>query len=229
VDSKEALQQRTRNKDIRRKMAHDSDHDEHHAPAHAGPDARSPQIITGLAGRSIVLVGLMGSGKSSVGKRLSTALGIPFCDADAEIETAADLTIAEIFQRYGEAHFREGEAKVIARLLNEPMQVLATGGGAYMNAETRAVIRGRGVSIWLKADIDTLMRRVRRRSDRPLLKTADPEATMRALMEKRYPVYAEAEITIQSVDGPHEAAVEAIISALARHLSAEQPNQQPAA
>ncbi len=196
-------------------MNHEPDHDEHaHLPAR-GPDERAPSIIRSLSGRQVVLVGLMGSGKSSVGKRLAHALGLPFCDADTEIERAAGRTIAEIFQQYGEPHFRDREAKVIGRLLANGSQVLATGGGAYMNAETRAAIRDKGVSVWLKADLDTLMRRVKRRGDRPLLKTSNPEATMRGLMEQRYPLYAEADITVNSVDGPHEAAVDAILHALA--------------
>jgi shikimate kinase len=195
-------------------MTHAIDHDEPSAPAHAVPDARAPAVIAALGGRAIVLVGLMGSGKSSVGKRLAAALGLPFCDADHEIEVAAGLTIPEIFERYGEPHFRDREAKVIERLLAGGVQVLATGGGAYMNAGTREAIRRSGLSIWLKADLDTLMRRVRRRSDRPLLKTADPEATMRALIDTRYPVYAEADITIDSRDGPHEAAMDALIEAI---------------
>jgi shikimate kinase len=178
------------------------------------PDGRAPEAVARLNGRPIVLVGLMGAGKSSVGKRLAAALAIPFCDADTEIEQAAGLSIAEIFQRYGEPHFRDREAAVIARLLGGGAQVLATGGGAYMNAETRRLIRDKGVSVWLKADLETLMRRVRRRSDRPLLKTPDPEATMRGLIEARYPVYAEADLVIDSLDGPHEAAVDAILNAI---------------
>jgi shikimate kinase len=195
-------------------VSHPHDHDDHvHLPP-ANPDPRAPAVIAALDGKAIVLVGLMGSGKSSVGKRLAAVLGLPFCDADHEIEVAAGLTIAEIFQRYGEPHFRDREAKVIERLLNGGTQVLATGGGAYMNAHTRDLIRDHGIAIWLKADLDTLMRRVRRRGDRPLLKTADPEATMRSLMEQRYPVYAEADIAVESKDGPHEATMEAVIAAI---------------
>jgi shikimate kinase len=198
-----------------------SDHEDHPAPPPGGPDERAPAIVSALHGRSIVLVGLMGSGKSSIGKRLAHALGLPFCDADTEIEVAAGLTIAEIFQRYGEPHFRDREAKVIERLLSGGEQILATGGGAFMNAATRAAIRLHGVSIWLKADLETLMRRVRRRSDRPLLKTADPEATMRGLIEQRYPVYAEADIAIDSRDGPHELSLEAILQALLSHAESK--------
>jgi shikimate kinase len=199
-------------------MTHSPDLDDHALLPVGGPDERAPQIIAALKGRAIVLVGLMGSGKSSIGKRLAHALALPFCDADTEIELAAKLTIPEIFQRYGEPHFRDREAAVIARLLGNGVQVLATGGGAYMNEGTRRGIQDHGVSIWLKADLETLMRRVKRRSDRPLLKTGDPEATMRALMEQRYPVYALADLTVDSRDGPHDVAMESLIQALIRHL-----------
>ena len=143
-----------------------------------------------LGGRSIVLVGMMGAGKTSVGRRLSQRLGMPFVDADAEIERAAGMTIPEIFAAHGEAAFRDGERRVVARLLDSGPQVLATGGGAWINEETRARVRESGVAVWLKADLDVLMRRVRKRSNRPLLRTDDPEATMRALIEQRYPTYA---------------------------------------
>jgi shikimate kinase len=198
-------------------MSHSDDQDDHGHVPHGGPDERAPDVLARLKGRAIILVGLMGSGKSSVGKRLAQSLGLPFCDADTEIELAAGLTIAEIFQRYGEPHFRDREAKVIERLLGQGMQVLATGGGAFMNAHTREEIARHGLSIWLKADLETLMRRVKRRSDRPLLKTADPEATMRALIDQRYPVYALSDITIDSRDGPHEATMELIILAILAH------------
>jgi shikimate kinase len=198
-------------------MSEHDDHDDHASLPHGVLDERAAAVIDRLKGRAIVLVGLMGSGKSSVGKRLAQSLGLPFCDADTEIELAAGLTIAEIFQRYGEPHFRDREAKVIERLLGQGTQVLATGGGAYMNERTREEIARSGISIWLKADLETLMRRVKRRSDRPLLKTANPEATMRALIDQRYPVYAGADITIDSRDGPHEVTMEAIILALLEH------------
>lgn len=178
---------------------------------------RSPAagaIRSALMDRSIVLVGLMGCGKSSVGRRLSARLGLRFVDADDEIESAAGQTIAEVFARYGEEHFRDREARVISRLLDSGPQVLATGGGAFMRAETRARIRDRGVSVWLKAELPVLMQRVMRRTDRPLLQTADPEATMRDLMDKRYPIYAEADITVQSRDVTHEVIVAEIVSAL---------------
>jgi shikimate kinase len=180
------------------------------------PDDAIRAIRDHLGDRLIVLVGLMASGKTSVGRLLAQKLGLPFADADHEIETAADMTIPEIFERHGEAYFRSGERRVIARLLRDGPRVLATGGGAFMNEDTRSAIRERGLSVWLKADAETLMRRARRRSNRPLLQTADPEATMRALMNVRYPVYAEADVTVVSVEGPHEATVDAVIAALTR-------------
>ena len=167
-----------------------------------------------LGNRSLVMVGLMGCGKTSVGKRLSTRLDLPFVDADEEIEKAAGKTISEIFADHGEAHFRDGERKVIARLLVNGPQVLATGGGAFMNAETRRNIKGAGISIWLKAELPVLMRRVMRRDNRPLLKTADPEARMAELMAERYPVYAEADLVANSREVPHDVIVEEILDAL---------------
>ena len=164
--------------------------------------------------RTIALVGLMGAGKSSVGKRLAAQLGLPFCDADEEIEKAAGLSISEIFARYGEAEFRDGERRVIARLLDEPPHVLATGGGAFMNAETRALIKARAISVWLKADVEVLARRVARKDTRPLLAGKDPKAVLTELAAVRYPVYAEADITVESGEGPHQASVDAVIAAL---------------
>lgn len=171
-----------------------------------------------LGTRSIVLVGLMGAGKSSIGRRLAHRLGLPFVDADTEIEKAADLTIPEIFDKHGEAYFRSGEVRVVARILDAGPQVLATGGGAYMNAGTRDRIRERGISIWLKADLDVLMKRVKRRGDRPLLKADDPQAVLKRLMDERYPVYAEAALTVLSREATHEDVVEDVIRALAAHL-----------
>jgi shikimate kinase len=170
-----------------------------------------------LGPRSIVLVGMMGAGKSSIGRRIAARLSLPFVDADAEIEKAASMSITEIFAAHGETYFRAGEARVIARLLDNGPQILATGGGAFMNAETRAAIHGKAISIWLKATIDVLMRRIKRRSDRPLLATADPQETLTKLIEERYPVYAEADMTIESRDTPHETIVEEIIAKLCRH------------
>jgi shikimate kinase len=169
-----------------------------------------------LDGHAIVLVGLMGAGKTTVGRRLAEKLSLTFVDADHEIELAAGQTIPEIFAQHGEVYFRDGERKVIARLLENGAQVLATGGGAYMNAETRATIKRNAISIWLRADFDLLMRRVRRRSNRPLLQNDDPEAVMRKLIAERYPVYAEADITVDSRDVAHTSIVNSIIRSLAR-------------
>lgn len=171
--------------------------------------------------RPIVLVGLMGAGKSAIGRRLANRLGLPFADADTEIETAAGLTIEEIFARHGEAEFREGEKRVIARLLEPPLKVLATGGGAFMAEETRARIRQHGISIWLRADLDLVLERVGRRSNRPLLKQGDPRQIMQALIAKRHPVYAEADIVVDSDAGPLERMVDRVVRALARHLGVD--------
>ncbi len=159
----------------------------------------------------------MGCGKSSVGRRLASRLDIPFVDADDEIERSARKSIPEIFADHGETYFRDGERRVIRRLLLTGPQVLATGGGAYMNAETRAAIRASGIAVWLRAELSVLLRRVMKRDNRPLLKVEDPEAVMRKLMEVRYPVYAEADLTVESCDVPHEAIVDEIVAALDRH------------
>lgn len=173
------------------------------------PDCGRP-----MAERSIVLVGLMGAGKSTVGRRLAAALRLPFHDADQEIETAAGCSISDFFDRYGEAAFRDGERKVIRRLLDGPRHVLATGGGAFMDPTTRALIKEKGLSVWLRANIDLLMERVTKRPTRPLLKNDDPRATMERLMAERYPIYAEADITVDSNGGPHDAIVQQILSQL---------------
>ncbi len=179
------------------------------------PDPAADGVLHRLGGRTIVLVGMMGAGKSSIGKRLAERLGLMFIDADTEIEAAAGKTIPEIFAEHGEAYFRDGEKRVIGRILERGAKVLATGGGAFMSAETRGLIAKRGVSVWLRADVDILMTRVRKRSNRPLLKTADPEATMRALIDLRHPVYALADVTVQSREVAHEVIVGEILSALA--------------
>jgi shikimate kinase len=190
-----------------------------HSLAHSGPRTVEAGILDALGHRSLVLVGMMGAGKSSVGRKLAQRLVLPFVDADTEIEIAAGMTIPEIFEVRGEPEFRSGEARVIARLLETGPQVLATGGGAYMNAETRRLIAEKGVSVWLKAEADVLMRRIKRRSDRPLLRTADPEATLKRLIDERYPVYALADLTIESRDVSHEVIVDEVIEALAQHFS----------
>ncbi len=189
-------------------------------------DPRIAAVKAALGGRCIVLVGLMGSGKSSTGRRLAQRLGLPFVDADIEIELAAGMTIAEIFARNGEAYFRDGERRVMARLLADGPRVVATGGGAFMNAETRQRIAEFAVSVWLKADPEVLWRRVRKRSHRPLLQGPDAETTLRALMEVRYPVYAGADITVTSRDGPHEIAVEETLEALEYFLGSA-PHRPP--
>jgi len=171
-------------------------------------------LAAALGRRSIVLVGMMGAGKSSIGRRLAARLGIPFADADAEIEEAAGMSIADIFEAHGEPSFRSGEARVIARLLEHGPQVLATGGGAFINPLTRAKIHEKGISVWLKADVDVLSRRLRRRSDRPLLRTADPTTTLTNLLAARNPIYGEANLMVISRDVPHEVIVEEIVTAL---------------
>jgi shikimate kinase len=170
--------------------------------------------------KSIVLVGLMGAGKTTIGRRLAKRLGVEFVDADAEIEKAAGCSIKDIFECYGEAAFREGERRVICRLMAGPPQVVATGGGAFMDPETRRRVKESGVSVWLKADIKTLVARVGKRDTRPLLAKGDPESILRDLAEKRNPFYAEADIHVESRDGPHDAVVDAVIEALQNRQAA---------
>lgn len=173
------------------------------------------EIVSALGARSIVLIGMMGAGKSTIGRRLAARLRLPFVDADSEIELAhAGMTIAEIFAEHGEPYFRDGEARVIARLLDQGPGVLATGGGAVLREETRRRIRDQAISIWLKADADIILRRVRRRADRPLLQTADPAATVRQLLDQREPIYRSADITVASRDVPHEKIVDECVAAL---------------
>jgi shikimate kinase len=181
-------------------------------------------LVAALGRRSIVLVGMMGAGKSSIGRRLAQRLRMSFVDADAEIEAAAGMTIAEIFTSYGEPYFRSGEQRVIARLLDGGPQVLATGGGAFMNAETRTGIRAKGISVWLKAEFDVLMKRVKRRAtaDRPMLQ-GDPGQRIRHLMGERYPIYAEADITVMSREVSHEVIVAEIVTELARVVGIAAP------
>jgi shikimate kinase len=187
----------------------------------AGASAsQEAEISAALGTRSVVLVGMMGAGKSTIGRRLAARLRLPFLDADIEIEAAAGMSIPDIFECHGEPHFRDGEARVIARLLDNGPAVLATGGGAFMREETRSRIRLQAVSIWLKADADIIMRRVKRRVDRPLLQTADPEATVGRLIEEREPIYQHADLTIWSRDVPHEKIVDECIDALHTWLCA---------
>lgn len=181
------------------------------------PPAAGDAPHPGTPGRTIVLVGLMGAGKSSIGRRLAQRFNLPFVDADKEIEAAAGCTIEEIFQRMGEQAFRDGERRVILRLLDDPPHVLATGGGAFIDPLIRERIKQRGVSIWLHADLELLVRRVSRRSNRPLLKQGEgPREVLAALMERRYPIYAEADIRVDSADGPPEQTVQRVADALTR-------------
>lgn len=168
--------------------------------------------------KTLVLVGMMGAGKTAIGRRIAARLCVPFVDADDEIVSAAGCSIEDIFETYGEAAFRSGERRVIERLLERPIHVLATGGGAFIDPETRKAIRGRCISVWLRADLDVLWQRVSRRSDRPMLMTADPRATLEKLVEKRYPVYAEADITVDSFDGPPEDVVDRVIRAVTQYV-----------
>ena len=180
--------------------------------------SRAAAVKVALRGRSLVLVGMMGVGKTSIGRRLAAALDMPFIDADVEIETAARMTILEIFERYGEPQFRDSERRVIARILSEQQTVVATGGGAFINPFTRTTITERGVSIWLKADVDVLLQRVRRRSNRPLLQSEDPEQTLRRLTEERDPYYEQADFCVVSQDGPHHTMVDSILETLETQL-----------
>ncbi len=172
------------------------------------------------APKTIVLVGLMGAGKTSVGRLLAKRLDLEFIDADDEIEQAARCSIEQIFESHGEAEFRDGERRVIARLLTGPTHVLATGGGAFMRKETRDAIRGWGISVWLRADLDLLLRRVSRRKNRPLLRNENPRQTLEKLMEERYPVYAEADIVVDSGDRPPGTIVDNVIESIETFLGA---------
>jgi shikimate kinase len=196
------------------------------SPADASA-SRDAEIAAALGTRSIVLVGMMGAGKSTIGRRLSARLRLPFLDADAEIEAAAGMSIPDIFEIHGEPHFRDGEARVIARLLEGGPAVIATGGGAFMREETRGRIRSKAVSLWLKADADIIMKRVKRRADRPLLQTADPAATVGRLIEEREPIYQHADLTIWSRDVPHEKIVDECIDALRGWLCGGGQKQSP--
>lgn len=185
---------------------------EHNKPAEAEPGAPPPLT------RPVVLIGLMGAGKSSVGLRLAGALDVPFVDSDDEIVTAANMTIAEIFERYGEPHFRSGERRVIGRLIDEQPQIIATGGGAFMDAETRATIKARATSVWLSATLDLLVQRTAGRTHRPILNRGNPREILSRLIDERYPVYAQADIEVASMAGQtHEAMAARIIEALRNH------------
>ena len=194
----------------------------------AGASAsQEAEISAALGTRSVVLVGMMGAGKSTIGRRLAARLRLPFLDADIEIEAAAGMSIPDIFECHGEPHFRDGEARVIARLLDGGPAVLATGGGAFMREQTRELIRDKAISIWLKADADIILKRVKRRADRPLLQTADPAATIGRLIEEREPVYRRADLTIWSRDVPHEKIVDECIEGLHALLCGGGPKETP--
>lgn len=184
-------------------------------------DASSPLSLP----RTVALVGLMGAGKSAIGKRLALRLGLPFVDADDEIERAAGCTISEFFERYGEQEFRAGERRVISRLLDEAPLVLSTGGGAYMDAETRALMKARTLTVWLRAELDVLFDRVKKRTHRPLLRQGDPKEILARLMQARYPIYAEADIVVESTAQPADRTTEQVIDAIRAHLEAQAPGQ----
>ena len=191
-----------------------------HKAAEQVPQGVAEELRARLGQRTIALVGMPGSGKSSIGRRLAPRLGLTFVDADAQIEEAAGgMTVAEIFAAHGEAEFRALEARVIARLLDEGPSVIATGGGALINDGTRRLIAEKSIAIWLKAEIPVLMRRVRRKTDRPLLKGKDPESTLKQLLAAREPLYAQAPIVVTSREGPHETVVDTIIEEMRRVLS----------
>jgi len=187
-------------------------------PSPSGKPTAEAEIVAALGLRLVVLIGMMGAGKSTIGRRLAARLRLPFIDADAEIEAAAGMSIPEIFEAHGEPHFRDGEARVIARLLEGGPAVLATGGGSFMREETRRRIGDKAVSIWLKADAEVIMRRVRRRADRPLLQNADPEAAVIRLIGEREPIYQVADLTIASREVPHDKIVDECVEALHAYL-----------
>ena len=186
----------------------------------------SAQTLGRRLDRTIVLVGLMGAGKSCIGKRLAAGLGLPFVDADREIETAAGgCSISDIFALHGEKVFRDGERRVIQRLLGNPVHVLATGGGAFMDPSTRALVKERGLSVWLKAELEQLLKRIGRRNDRPLLRDVDPRQKLADLMAARYPVYAEADLTVESADGPPDVTVQRVLRAIEAELDRGAPDR----
>lgn len=187
----------------------------------ASRQARAEALAERLAGKPLVLVGMMGAGKTTVGRRVANRLGRHFFDSDEEIEKAAQMTIPDIFQQRGEDEFRAGETRVIARVLREPGIVLATGGGAFVNATTRTLVKQEAVSVWLKAELDVLFERVSRRSNRPLLKTENPRATLEKLIADRYPIYAEADVTVASRDVPQDVVANNVIDAVLTHLKSQ--------
>lgn len=183
-------------------------------------------LLARLGSRSVVFVGLMGAGKTAIGRKVATVLGLPFTDSDHEIESVSRMTIPDLFERYGEAEFRSLEQRVIVRVLESGPQILSTGGGAFMNAQTRDAITSYGLSVWLKADVDTLLDRVSKKQNRPLLKNADPRAVLERLMAERYPVYALADVTVPTRDERKEVIAGEVIEALGRHLASIAPVQK---
>ncbi len=186
-------------------------------------------VIEPLGSRSIVFVGLMGAGKTAIGRRVATLLGLPFIDSDQEIEQVSRMSIPELFERYGEPEFRALEQRVIHRVLESGPQVLSTGGGAFMNAQTRTMIAGQSVSVWLKADLDVLFARVSKKQNRPLLKTENPRATLERLMNDRYPIYAEADVTVPTRDERKEVIVTEVLDALAAYLAVKPGREEAGA
>jgi shikimate kinase len=183
-------------------------------------------LLAGLGSRSVVFVGLMGAGKTAIGRRVAAILGLPFTDSDHEIESVSRMTIPDLFERYGEAEFRSLEQRVIVRVLESGPQVLSTGGGAFMNAQTRDAIASYGLSVWLKADVDTLLERVSKKQNRPLLKDSDPRAVLEKLMAERYPVYALADVTVATRDERKEVIAGEVIEAIGRHLADHAPGSR---
>lgn len=190
----------------------------------SGQQDRRDELLGLLGHRPIVLIGMMGAGKTTVGRRLAAKLGRHFIDSDEEVEKAAGMTIEDIFKAHGEADFRAGEVKVIARLLKDENIVLGTGGGAFINADTRGLVKSSAISVWIKADFELLFQRVSRRSNRPLLKTANPRDTLQKLIDARYPIYAEADVTVVSRDVPQDQVASEVIDAIFAHLNTERTN-----
>lgn len=189
----------------------------------ANPPGETQAALLGrLGGRSIVFVGLMGAGKTAIGRKVATMLSLPFIDSDQEIESVSRMTVPELFERYGETEFRALEQRVILRVLENGPQVLSTGGGAFMNAQTREAVAAHGVSVWLKAELDLLMDRVSKKQNRPLLKSADPRAVLERLMSERYPVYATADVTVPTRDDRKEIIAAEVVSALCRHFGIDE-------
>lgn len=193
-------------------------------PLRIGGPLRAMTVLRGSeVRRTVALIGLMGAGKSCIGRRLAARLDLPFVDADREIEAAAGCAIPDIFARHGEQAFRDGERRVMQRLLQGPRHVLATGGGGFMDPATRQIIRERAISVWLRADVDLLLRRVQRRNDRPLLQVADPRRRLEELVAERHPVYGEADVIVDSADGPPDVTVERVLAAIAAYLRTGRP------